>query len=332
MLFLKYTFSVQEDVAVQLRKTIKKLYDITKSLEASSGSEALSELIVDNFDDEQVWQEIELQNEPVIVDQIKQISRVTASSDSSFSQKRRTEQDVQQIKKLKKNPDAFQKTDIQTEYENINVDDEDEEDEEDMSEDEREMEELLKRAKEELDNASGDDDDDDDDGSDDLNDNFDLNMDNLKEGSSSKDSSKSVMKKRTSVVDDRFFKLVDLETFLDQEDAKEERKLSGQPEPTDEDLNYFTELPSDEENEVRWANEVSLSERKTLNDFINCIYIKCSVQKYQRKQERDLCRFLGLGMKYFSCELICVLILLKMCCMLSQIILTKYQEFHDSCC
>lgn len=41
---------------------LKQLYDTTKSVEKKTDDDALPELIVKDFDDEQIWQELELQN------------------------------------------------------------------------------------------------------------------------------------------------------------------------------------------------------------------------------------------------------------------------------
>lgn len=41
---------------------LKQLYDTTKSAETKTDDSALPELIVKDFDEEQIWQELELQN------------------------------------------------------------------------------------------------------------------------------------------------------------------------------------------------------------------------------------------------------------------------------
>ena len=68
-------------------------------------------------------------------------------------------------------------------------------------------------------------------------------------------------KKRKTEVDDRFFKLADMEEFLDMEDVKEEKRLArergevGEEEDDtdnsdDDSIDLFEELPSDDENKV----------------------------------------------------------------------------------
>jgi U3 small nucleolar RNA-associated protein MPP10 len=57
-------FSVQDSVAADVREFLKGLYDFTKCVEDGLPSgDALPELIIQGFDEEQVWQELELQNE-----------------------------------------------------------------------------------------------------------------------------------------------------------------------------------------------------------------------------------------------------------------------------
>jgi U3 small nucleolar RNA-associated protein MPP10 len=57
-------FSVQDSVAVDVREFLKVLYDYTKCMEDGLPSgDALPELIIQGFDEEQIWQELELQNE-----------------------------------------------------------------------------------------------------------------------------------------------------------------------------------------------------------------------------------------------------------------------------
>lgn len=56
-------FSYQENITDTVRGLVKNVYDITKHSENTTArSTALPELIVDRFDEEQIWQELELQN------------------------------------------------------------------------------------------------------------------------------------------------------------------------------------------------------------------------------------------------------------------------------
>ncbi|ENN75988.1 U3 small nucleolar ribonucleoprotein protein MPP10 [Dendroctonus ponderosae] len=68
-----------------LKSTLKDLYDFTKSEEIEckvpqSGS-ALKKLIVDNFDLEQIWQQLELQNTCIVEHMVKDISALLVAKD-----------------------------------------------------------------------------------------------------------------------------------------------------------------------------------------------------------------------------------------------------------
>lgn len=61
---VKY-LEVQKNIKEDIQNLVKSLYDFTKSQEQSGKSktnQALSEIIVKDFDEEQIWQQIELQN------------------------------------------------------------------------------------------------------------------------------------------------------------------------------------------------------------------------------------------------------------------------------
>ncbi|CAB3360859.1 Hypothetical predicted protein [Cloeon dipterum] len=70
----------QPKIAAEIKTFTKKLYDSTKSSEkeAYPTSEALPELIIDSFDDEQIWQQIELQNQDAYDNLVKKVSRLMA--------------------------------------------------------------------------------------------------------------------------------------------------------------------------------------------------------------------------------------------------------------
>jgi U3 small nucleolar RNA-associated protein MPP10 len=62
-----YFLQTDEEFSSQLKDTLKKIYDFTKKQEINMVTlNALPELIVQNFDLEQIWQQIELQNDSLI--------------------------------------------------------------------------------------------------------------------------------------------------------------------------------------------------------------------------------------------------------------------------
>jgi Mpp10 protein. len=61
---LLLSFRAQDSIATDVREFLKRLYDFIKSAENGLPSgDALPELIIQGFDEEQIWQELELQNE-----------------------------------------------------------------------------------------------------------------------------------------------------------------------------------------------------------------------------------------------------------------------------
>lgn len=58
------SFRVQDSIATDVREFLKRLYDFIKCAENGlPAGNALPELIIQGFDEEQIWQELELQNE-----------------------------------------------------------------------------------------------------------------------------------------------------------------------------------------------------------------------------------------------------------------------------
>lgn len=68
-----------------LKSVLKDLYDFTKSEETvskvSQSGSALKKLIVDNFDLEQIWQQLELQNTCIVEHMVKNISALLVAKD-----------------------------------------------------------------------------------------------------------------------------------------------------------------------------------------------------------------------------------------------------------
>lgn len=61
---LLLSFRARDGIATDAREFLKRLYDFIKSAENGLPSgDALPELIIQGFDEEQIWQELELQNE-----------------------------------------------------------------------------------------------------------------------------------------------------------------------------------------------------------------------------------------------------------------------------
>lgn len=266
LIFLLF-FRIQPAVAQKFRLATKTIYDFIKESENSS-NDALPELIVDNFDEEQIWQELELQNDCVISSLIKSISQAVSSKDIGF----RIVQN--EDKEHCKTGGSTKKSDNLEESNEDDVADGEEEKLESESDTDTEINKIKTRLKSDTLEQSDDDDDsdaldfdlggfdedDEDDGEDEEpktrpTDRY-LIEDESK--SDSKQKSKHGKTPKPSLVDDKFFKLSQMEVFLEDEDKKEARRIrtedenrnsedESDDESGDEDVNIFGNLSSDED-------------------------------------------------------------------------------------
>lgn len=74
-------FSVQNKIAENIKVYLKELYDFTKHSEDQKYKNTLPELIVEKFDEEQIWQEIELQNASISNDTVQTFSQLSVKRD-----------------------------------------------------------------------------------------------------------------------------------------------------------------------------------------------------------------------------------------------------------
>uniref|UniRef100_A0A8C9K647 U3 small nucleolar ribonucleoprotein protein MPP10 n=1 Tax=Panthera tigris altaica TaxID=74533 RepID=A0A8C9K647_PANTA len=214
--------TIQDELASKFTSLTKVLYDFNKTLENGRihGS-PLKKLVIENFDDEQIWQQLELQNEPIL----------------QYFQ------------------DAVSKT-IKDEDISLFPENEEQEFEEDGSEVEADGQEALEQdlEAEEVADLSGDDPAGDEKTKNsstiDLrkspvfsDEDSDLDFDISKLEEQSKVQDKVPRKPREkSIVDDKFFKLSEMETFLENMEKEEEQK--GDEE---EDIDFFEDVNSDED-------------------------------------------------------------------------------------
>ena len=262
-------------MATKFKASTKSLYDVSKVSEGNVENEALPELIVDNFDDEQIWQELELQNDPLVQQLVSKISKVSVHKDFSLivNARRRKKETVESESTSDENKDESEGServaedsddnddlddlDIKLPSENKEKGIFDDEVDELESEDEQQLEKLLDKAMQE------------DVGSDEESENEEMEDevvgDQFQE-ENNKDKITKMKSKRTgsamrqkTVVDDKFFRLADMEAFLDQEDAKEERrhrkrkgrKNQESSSEEEEEIDYFADspTPSDEDDD-----------------------------------------------------------------------------------
>lgn len=164
-------------------------------------------MIIDGFDEEQIWQQIELQNEQVIPELIADISKLL--SNKQLTQSLEFKDDFSKKKLREKNPEG-------------------EEEEDDNEEEEEEI------SDEELD-------------------------DNLMEENSCSESESvnrkinktKKRKQEPSIVDDKFFKMQELNEYLNREDRKESKEINkSKVNSDDESVDLFNDFSdNDDENE-----------------------------------------------------------------------------------
>ena len=248
----------------------KQIFDFCKKDELSgtrslASTCPLQELLVENFDDEQIWQEIELQNTPLLrvlkrdfhslKENVDKLSLLSGSSKVVNGNQLQYSGDV-----VSENAYGF----VNNESEN---DTESDRPDEGFSPDEDSDDQI---------DARGSDDNDDKE-----NENDDGNNGSNKVKSSTNNNREQKSRKKKSQVDDRFFKLSDMLQFLDKEDRRYERAQSkkSQKENDDNDndaaadddddeigsepVDYFIDMDSDdteEEEDEEWSKALGVTE------------------------------------------------------------------------
>ncbi|KAH7961264.1 hypothetical protein HPB52_006394 [Rhipicephalus sanguineus] len=219
---------VQLEVAETMKRLTKDLYDVMdqwKGKTVSSSKTELPSLVVDNFDDEQIWQQLELRNTRLVKDLISSVSRVATKSSISFGVDLGKQESQQRPEKHY--PGEIDKLDLA----DVAAEEEDDEDDDfdlsDASEGDEDSEEEA-----------------DDDGADGS------------EQGQARDTQPS------SIVDDAFFRLADMEAFADREEKV--ANAPGSDSDEDDDIDYFRELSSDEDDP-----EEKGGRNATYNDFFD---------------------------------------------------------------
>lgn len=185
--------SVQNKAALNFKKSTKRLYDFTKD-QSKRNTNALPELITEGFDEEQIWQQLELQNEGELRHFITGVSKALAES-KKFTI-----------------PVSLRRPEIVHSKEEETVEDNDEEEEENMSEEgdldsEMELEDDSKKQKRDV----------------------------------------NKQRKKPSIVDDKFFKLQELDEYLTKEERKEVQNEKNEEDSDEESVDLFNDYSEDEE-------------------------------------------------------------------------------------
>ncbi|XP_072392929.1 U3 small nucleolar ribonucleoprotein protein MPP10 [Diabrotica undecimpunctata] len=208
----------EADVPECIKVNLKKFYDFSKSQEKKlNNSKGLPQLLINGFDIEQIWQEIELQNSSVLSKSLSNLPKYIINRDNLVFSNLVNEEVSYDDDGDEIDDDKDQsKTKIEDKDDSGNVSDDDLSEKEDVS-NEEEME-----------------------------------VDNIENGN-------VYTSRKKSVVDDEFFKLDEMENFLNSEEkkdldnsSKKPKQIEGEEESDSDDedsINLFEEDDSDEEND-----------------------------------------------------------------------------------
>lgn len=188
----------------------------------------LQKLMINNFDDEQIWQQLELQNEPILHYFQNVVSETIKDEDISlFPENEETEGEEGGSEMEADGPEVLEQ-------------DLEEEEMSDMGDDDPEVGERAENSsKVNLQKSPVFSDED-----------SDLDFDISKLEQQSKVQYTQPRKPREkSIVDDKFFKLSEMETFLETIEKEEEPKEEDE-ENEEEHIDFFEDINSDEDGEL----------------------------------------------------------------------------------
>ncbi|NXO62657.1 MPP10 protein, partial [Phainopepla nitens] len=232
--------SVQDGLAADFKAMTKTLYDLNKGSTIVRGG-PLKELIIENFDEEQIWQQLELQNNAVLDFFKESIAKDAEDEDLcllSDQEEDGSDAETSSDKELEDNI-----MEVETEQMNVYTKDKDK----------SKAKKKQSKLRESLMQKYSDEDSD-----------IDFDIEALEQ--QAKTAKKTTLRKkgRKSVVDDKFFKLAEMEAFL--EHAEKENK-----EEEDDDINYFEDIISDDEedSEEDKIKPVKSSRDMTYKDFFD---------------------------------------------------------------
>ncbi|XP_064013531.1 U3 small nucleolar ribonucleoprotein protein MPP10 isoform X2 [Pogoniulus pusillus] len=229
--------SVQDGLAADFRTLTKTLYDLNKaqgSKKVHGGP--LKELVIENFDDEQIWQQLELRNNTVLDFFKRSIARDASDEDLCLLSDQEEDSSVSATSTDHELEDNI----MEAETDQNNV----------YTEDRTKAKEKQNKHKETIIQKSSDEDSD-----------IDFDIEALEQQTKTAKETTLKKKGRKSVVDDKFFKLAEMEVFLEHAE-KENRE---EEEEEEEDINYFEDIVSDDEEEE--SEEAKVKPMKSSRDL-----------------------------------------------------------------
>ncbi|XP_019359892.1 PREDICTED: U3 small nucleolar ribonucleoprotein protein MPP10 [Gavialis gangeticus] len=216
-----FPFSVQDGLAADFRSLTKTLYDLHKVLGADAihGS-PLKELVIESFDEEQIWQQLELQNDAVLDYFKNEVARNVKDKDLFLIPVQEEDgSDAEMSSEKEMEPEDGMEADQIL----------------DDAEDESEVTEKQTKSRTLKRQQYSDEDSD-----------IDFDIDELEEETKKSKMTTSKKMGEKSIVDDKFFKLWEMEAFLDDLEKTERREME---EDDDDEINYFEDMYSEEEDE-----------------------------------------------------------------------------------
>ncbi|XP_005381719.1 PREDICTED: U3 small nucleolar ribonucleoprotein protein MPP10 [Chinchilla lanigera] len=217
--------TIQDGLASKFTSLTKVLYDFNKIVENGSipGSR-LQKLVINNFDDEQIWQQLELQNEPTLHYFQDAVSETIKDEDISLLPEDEEVEYEEGGTEMEADSQEVLKQDVEEEEELSDMGDDDPEG----------CEKAKTSSKADLRESPVFSDED-----------SDLDFDISKLEQQSKVQNALPRKPREkSIVDDKFFKLSEMETFLETIEKEEEQKEEDEEE---EDIDFFEDIDSDDD-------------------------------------------------------------------------------------
>ncbi|KAM6388554.1 U3 small nucleolar ribonucleoprotein MPP10 [Pluvialis apricaria] len=232
--------SVQDGLAADFRALTKTLYDLNKALGSNVvRGGPLKELVIENFDEEQIWQQLELQNNAVLDFFKESIARDAEDEDLCLFSDQEEDSSDAETSSDKELEDSIMEA--ETEQKNV------------CTKDKTKVKEKDSKLGESVVQKYSDEDSD-----------IDFDIEALEQ--QTKTAKETTLKKigRKSIVDDKFFKLAEMEAFL--EHAENENREE------EEDINYFEDIISDdeeEESEEAKVKPIKSSRDLTYKDFFD---------------------------------------------------------------
>ncbi|XP_075016363.1 U3 small nucleolar ribonucleoprotein MPP10 isoform X2 [Calonectris borealis] len=232
--------SVQDGLAADFRALTKTLYDLNKALGSNIVCGGpLKELMIENFDEEQIWQQLELQNNAVLDFFKKSIARDANDEDLCLLSDQEEDGSDTETSSDKELEDDLMEA--ETEQKNV------------YTKDKTTAKEKQSKHRESVMQKYSDEDSD-----------IDFDIEALEQ--QTKTAKETTLKKmgRKSIVDDKFFKLAEMEAFLEHAE-KENRE-------EEDDINYFEDIVTDdeeEESEEAKVKPVKSSRDLTYKDFFD---------------------------------------------------------------